>query len=314
MTLSEQISKVRALTRTTSNAKTDSEVMDVINDGIREFAKDVYGINSEEYLTVTPRFSTRTNFGFKINDGTSSLTVAIASLNDATGTTVAASLESAIQATWGSATVSWSTSAWTFAVTIPSATYIQVEEPPSNYVSMVSQIFGGTTEVSASVLTGGFPEDCTVEVSLPSGFLQIYNVEWDSSPLYPTSFDRVVSPETHGDPMYYNVTDGKMRFFPVPDEQKRLHIFYRGIPAVFASTTSTLSCSLATEYHMAPVYYGAGTIAEENFEYEISNRMMSRYTDQVRKYILQHSNQDPKKETDSYLEPFKNWRIVVADS
>lgn len=314
MNLAEQISKARALSRTTDNAKTDSEMMDAINNGIREFSKDVYGITTDDYLTIVPKFSTRTNFGFVIDDGTTSLTVTIASLNDATGTTIAASLENAIQASWGSATVSWDTAAWKYTVTIPSATYIHASDPPSNYVSMVETIFGGTTEVSASALTGGFPEDCTVEVSLPSGFLQVYNVEWDKCELYPTSFDKVVSPEQHGDPTYYNVTDGKMRFYPVPDSQKMLHVFYRGIPTVYPSTTSSMSCALDAEYHMAPVYYAAAEIAEENFEYEVSNRMMGRYSDQVRKYILQHANQDPNKEKDAPIQPFTNWRIVVADS
>jgi len=72
MTLSQAITKVRELSRTNSSGASDTAIMQLINEGQREFAKDAYGMMTEDYLTITPLFDLQTDFAFSLalNGGT----------------------------------------------------------------------------------------------------------------------------------------------------------------------------------------------------------------------------------------------------
>lgn len=297
ITLAEMTTRTRRAARTNDSVHTDAIIMDLINEGIREFAKDVHGLWAEEYLSLLPRFDTRTNFAVKVTTNAASASLAITANNrtDATGGTIASDFQTAIQATWGSSTVSWSNTAWNFSVTIPGATSISIAAPGSANLTYVdaAKIIGGGASQSGSVWAGSFPEDCTVETDLPSDFVKIQYAEWDRRRLTPAQFSSFMSPRYRGIPSSYHVKSNRLRLYPVPSRQELLHIIYKASPTEYvdAATQTATVCPLPKRYELAPAYYAASTIGLENFEKEVETKNKARYFDQVRKYILEHANQ-----------------------
>jgi hypothetical protein len=303
MTLSQMTSRVRYLARVSSSSHDDTELMYRINDGMTEFAKDIHGLDKEGYVTIQPKFDSRTNWGLNMsgNGGDTTFAVTSTDRDDATGGTIASDLQTSIQAAttaWSSATVTWSTTDWTFAITVPSATTVTISSPVDNknYLSAVEYLLGTGNTQATTTWTSSLPEDCTVEADLPSDYVAMHYVEWDNREMYQAGFDLFASPGYTGNPMYWHVRNRKLRLYPNPARQKMLKIWYKATPADFvdAATQASVACPLPDIYHIAPCYWAAAQLAEEGFEGNIADRMQRRYADQVRKYTLEYSNENPK--------------------
>ena len=295
MTRAEATGRVRRLSRTSAESLSSANITILLNEGIQEFAKMAHGLMTENYVTLTPKFDTRTNFYLAISvDGASATTLAVtaATRDNASGGTVASDLQTSIQTVWASATASWHSTTWRFDLTIPGSTSIAVAAPSGiTQISALELIFGGAASGTA-VVSGGFPEDCTLEASLPTGFLSMNYVEWDGGELKNSTFDIFLSPQHTGTPEVYAVKSRKIRLYPVPTSQKLFKIFYKHIPASWSSATS--ASALDSEYHMAPVYYAAHTVLEENGEMDKSKREYTKFQAQVFQYISQENNQNPR--------------------
>lgn len=309
MTIAQQIVFAKRKGRVSGNVTTDTYTDDVtrfyINEGVREFCKKTKGISSEEFLTVTPTFNTRTNFAIRltITGGSNALSatdiaITATAYDRTTGTQVASDLQTAIQAAGAaSATVSWSTTAWTFTIDASDSTSITIEAPDGiTYVDATDMLFGKSGTQVSTTWVSGFPQDCTVRASLPSDFLSIEQVEWDKCMLQNAPYMNMMSPEMYGDPTHYHIKDKYIYFTPVPNMQKELKIEYQAFPASATLTGSldTSSCPLAQEYHMAPVYYAASKHLEDSFEYQESIFCKSMFDDECRKYKMNEANQNPK--------------------
>jgi hypothetical protein len=251
MTLTKAISLARRKARTTEFQASDSDVVDALNEGQKQFAKDGYGLIKEDYIALTPVFDTRTNFAIRvtITGGTNALAatdVAITGTNrdDTTGTIVAADLQGALRTAIGvgaNLTVVWSTTAWTFTIDTIDGTRIQLTSPSGiTYVDAMGLLFNVSTvdetEATASY-TSGIPEDVAVEADLPSDYLQMSGpVEWNGTPLKPAPFDVFASPGgASSTPLYYGVRGKKIRLSPSPNEQGMLHLWYEYLPTSFAA-------------------------------------------------------------------------------
>ena len=274
--------------------------MQLINEGQREFAKDVYGMLKEDYLIITPLFDIQTNFAFSLslNGGTATdVAITATDFTNCTAGTVATQLVTALTAQVATCTITWASATWyytiTFGATVTSAVFAAPTAP--TYIDAVSLILGQAASYTAPTCTGSFPEDCAVEASLPSDLLYTYNVEWDGNPLSPAPPDMFWSPEYQGTPVHYMIYDKKMRLFPSPDEQKKLHVIYKYYAEdwVDPATQTVSSIGYDTEWQMAPVYFAAALQAEMNFEDKIAQRLHARYIDQVRKYNRLQNNQNP---------------------
>lgn len=258
MTLLEAISRAREFARVTETSHTDAQVMNAINEGVKEFAKEAKGITKEAYLDIEPMFDTRTTFAIRltITGGTNALAatdIAITSTerDNATGTTVASDLQAAIQAAGAaSATVAWSTTSWVFTVDSLDGTEVTVEEPSGIiYSDARALLFGAASSTqSGNDWVGSLPEDCLVETALPSDYRAIVPpVEWDKNKLYSANFDIFASPQqssTH--PVYYGIRNNRIRLWPSPSEQKDFHIWYHYIPTAF--TQGYQECGLTGKY------------------------------------------------------------------
>jgi hypothetical protein len=305
MTVEDMIGHARRFSRTTESSHSNDTVISLLNEGQREFYRDCGGMWTENYLTLAPIFDVKDNFYFKIILGSASASFPInassSNLFNVTGASVGVMIASSIQGTWAAATCGWDTSAWRFYITIPAETNIQVTSPDgATYIDVTDIYFGGGSSQATASWLSNFPDECTVETSLPTGFYSIEHVEWDRDPLTQAPFDIFMSPETSGDPEYYSIKNKKIRVYPVPDEQKLFHIFYRYLPVDFGVASSTgsgsmsASSSLDAEVQMAPVFYAASLMAEQNFEKDIADRMYSRYRKMLLDYRQNFNNQNPQ--------------------
>lgn len=319
MTLNGAITKVRELTRTNSASASDTAVLELINEGQREFAKDVSGMMKEEYVTITPLFDIKTNFAFSLGlNGGTATDVCITSVDyiDCTAGTVATQLVTALTAQAATCTISWASASWYFTMTFESTiTSVTLDSPTTPaYIDAVGLLFGQSASWSAATCTGSLPEDCAVEASLPADFLSMYNVEWDGQKLSQAPHDMFISPEESGTPSHYVVRNKKIRLFPSPSEQKKLQILYKYFPSdwVDIATEGAATLTIDGEFHMAPVYYAASVLADMNFEQSISQKNFARYRDQVNKYTIQWNNQNPQMFPQH--EPFLAPKIVFTSS
>lgn len=305
------------MARVSPNEVTVASTSDVtriyLNEGVREFCKYTNGIPAEDYLTLSPRFDTRPNFAlqFAIIGGVNALAatdVAVASVSrtDVGGTTVASDLQTTLRAAIGGGaniTVGFDTSAntyWRFTIDTIDATRIQVNPPTGGKVVDATRLLLGGTALDSGVgsnvtVTGDFPMDMNVETDLPSTFLEIETVEYDTYRLAPAPFNIFISPEYSGDPLYYAVKNNRIRVLPSPTKQKMFHIRYKQAFADLATDGSndTSASPLPSNEHMAPVYYAAAKLLEEKHEFDKARAMFGQFYELARRYKIRESNQSP---------------------
>ena len=314
MTLGTQTTFVERLARIGSNANTIASASDVtkiyLNEGVREFAKRSHGVPGEAYLTISPKFDVDTNYairftiaGSKNSMAATDVLIASTTLSDATPTTVANHIGSNINAmdllatSSGSIACGWSASTWSFYLDCgATATSITIESPDSrNYIDAVDMIFGTAGTKATSTFSGGFPEDCTIETTLPSGFLEIERVEWDHNEIGPAPFNLFMSPQVAGTPSHYAIKNKKIRLYPVPDEVEHFYIRYKQMPDDLGTdgASDSVSCPLPTECHMAPVYYAAACLLEESHEIDKAIYYQRKFHDMVTDYKIRENNNNP---------------------
>jgi hypothetical protein len=321
MTLGTQTSFVERLSRT-SGANTISTASDAtkqyLNEGCREFAKRVHGIATNGFITLNPTFDIKSNFAIRWSVAGTSATlgavdipVASADLSDATPTTVAGNIASNFTAyvpltiasggalgSW-SVCCGWSASTWTFWLS-PSCngtTSAIVAATPTavGYVDATPDIFGGTVTRASTTLTGGFPQNCNLEQSLPTGFLEMGYVQYGTQEVREAPFNLFLYPYSTGDPVYYSVRNKKIRIDPVPITSKRFSIYYTAFPADLGvdGASDAVSCPLPEEVHMAPVYWAAACLLEEQHELDKSIFYQRKFMDMVNDYKIREANNTP---------------------
>lgn len=248
MTLINAIALARLKARSSLSGSSYAVVAEYINQGQEQFAKEAHGLTKEGYVVLAPTFDTRTHFAIRvtITGGANALAatdVAITATDrdDTTGTIVAADLQTAIRAAGAaSATVVWSTTAWTFTIDTIDGTRLQIASPSGvTYADAMGLLFNVASvdeEEAAAAYTSGIPEDCAVEADLPSDYLMMSGpVEWDGTPLAPAPFDVFASPGGPGTPSYWGVRGKKIRLSSSPSRQGILHIWYEYLPESFAA-------------------------------------------------------------------------------
>lgn len=258
MTVQECLDLARELSRTSSSGVSEVKALKRLNLAQEAFAKEVNCLVKEAYLTLSPKFDIYTHFAIRltITGGTDALVatdIAICSTDakDQTGTQVATALQTAIQAAGASnTTVTWSTTTWKFTITAPTdTTSITIAEPSGITYASALDLLGLSAETTTGyTICDNIPEDCTVEVDLPSDFLEILpSPEWNGDPLFPAPRNLFTSPETWGTPSHYAIEGRKMRLFPSPEEQKTLYIRYKYLPAAFSVISGYQDCGLSSK-------------------------------------------------------------------
>ena len=320
MTLGEQVTYAHRLSRSTSNETTVAAASEAtrkyINEGTREFCKLVNGIDREDYLQLVPRFDTKTWWGISVSTNSIAATdipITATSRSNITGATVAADLQGRIQDEGGSLSsvavtfndpATTSTNIWKFVIANTTSSEITIDSPSKiSYTDATEVLFSKRGKESSNTWVSDIPQDCLVETDLPDGFLRETHVEWDGHPLKQAPFDIFISPNSHGDPLYYGIKNKKIRVYPAPAEQKMFHVWFKGAEtdlAVDGSADST-NCPLPSEVHMAPVYYATSMLLEEKHEYEKSLGNMRSHLRMAREYRLRESNANwalfPESET-----------------
>lgn len=245
MVISEMIRKVRVRSRTEDDFVPDADILDAIDEAIKRFSKDVNGLTSEAFLTLSPRFWTSTEMAIRLTivGGANALAVTDVAVTSTdrtgvSGATVASDLQVAIRAAGAaSATVAFSTTTWKFTIDAIDSTSITVAAPTGiTYAGATDMLFGKTGAESATSWTGNVPTDCNVEVALPSDFLAPISVEWDRNPLAPATYDLFHSPQARGTPSHYHIRGRTMRISPTPTSQKLFFITYRYLPTTRGTT------------------------------------------------------------------------------
>lgn len=280
MTLGALIAKVRSRSRVDAAFFANSEVQELLDEGLDEFAKDVHGLRKETFLALSPLFDTATHFAIRltITGGTSDLTatdiaITATARTNATGTVVAADLQTAIQIVRPYVTVAWDPVAWRFYIDALDPDSITIEAPTSiHYADATSLLFNTTGTQNVQVWYGTIPEDVNLEIALPDDFLELLErPEWNGTPLVPATWDLFVSPQAPGPPNCYHVYQKRLRIQPVPTSQGMLRCWYRYLPAHFTSTTVAYQeCGLtgktaggATGLSTTTTYYFKITIDNE---------------------------------------------------
>jgi hypothetical protein len=260
MTLEKAIDQARFFSRTSTSGADNGKAMDMVNEAMIQFAKDVPRLSKKAYLTVVPRFSLSNTLAIRLTvvGGTNALaatdipiTDSTTELTDQTGTQVATELQERIRAAGPTTfTVTWSTTDWTFTFDTINGTSITFAEPDSVAYGDACGMFGvsGTTTEAGADVTGSMPEDCTLEASLPSDYLELLEAPaWDEIPLENHSFSEYGYPQVFGTPTGYAVSEKKMRFYPAPDKQGRLRIRYKYWPTKFATVQGYQECGLTAK-------------------------------------------------------------------
>jgi hypothetical protein len=309
MTLGTQTILTERLSRT-AGANTVTTASDItkqyINEGVREFAKKVHGIDQQAFVKLSPKFDIGTDFAVKFTIGgnvntygSGVIPMVSAAINDATPTTLMGHFVSNVNAAMGSMTISmaWSASTWTFKMFGPaSATSVAIASPTGvGYTDGVSSMFGSAFAGTGSSYTFAMPQDCNLETSLPSGFLEMNWAYYGDTTLRKAPYDVFIRPQVSGTPQFYGIRNKQVVLYPTPVQQDYFKIFYAGIPSDLDTSGSddSVECPLPTENHMAPVYYAASKLLEEGHEYQKSVYNLQLFMGMCADYRMRNSNNNP---------------------
>lgn len=250
MTLAELRTQAREFARADTTATSDVRLNEYIQNAVDRFSRDVNGFPMDVNLQIAAAFDTETHFAFHVTitevpfpggDPVAiidqDVVITATAREDATGTTVASDLQTALRAMTGAVgteTVTWANFYFTidFKQGPSSEGSIIISAPDANTYTNALTILGlqaGTTTDSNSV-TGGFPQGCTKYVKLPSDAIAIDRVEWDYDELVMTGLEWVQSSEDQGDPTHFAIRGRRLYLTPSPDRQDRLEVWYRGQP------------------------------------------------------------------------------------
>jgi hypothetical protein len=279
-----------------------------LNEGVREFTKRVHGLGIEAFIGLNPQFDADTNFAIKFtlrgntfSYGSTDLPIVSSTLTDVTPTTFMAHITSNINAVGiGTFTISmgWSPSMSVFYINAPTtATMISIQPPTDlRYVNAVPMAFGTNINRQGSItITGVFPQNCNLDATLPTGFLEMKNVFYGSNELTEAPFSNFLRPFATGTPRYYSVRNKQIFLNPVPSQQDYFKIFYSGVPPDLGvdGSSDSVACPLPEEVHMAPVYYAAACLLEEGHEFDKSIYYQRKFNDFCTDYKIREANNNP---------------------
>jgi hypothetical protein len=211
------------------------------------FQHDTLLLRKYSALTVRGKFTMLTSEAFKLTISTSGGGALIDGVDivpssnqvDVAGSTLAADLESAIQATGASSTTcSFSESTRKFTINASgeaaTVTSIAVTYPAAlaTYTDASYKLFGTTTSASSDSFSGSPAPYCTSEYHLPSDFIEmdevVYDENWDD-PLQPEIY-RGRSDSKSGTPKHYSIY---MLETPETDDVASWYIRFTPQPIVY---------------------------------------------------------------------------------
>lgn len=316
MTLAALAAQARRYARIDTTAADADQLENLTQDAVDKFARDVGGFPMDVNLTISAAFDTETHFAIHVKiveNGSETVDTDVAitasAREDATGTTVASDLQTAIRAMTGA--VGTETVTWTeFYFTIDfkqgntaTGDYIELSAPEGVTYANALEILGlsaGTTTGATSV-TGGFPEDCTRYVTLPSEAVNVERVEWDYHELQQIGLEYVQSSESTGDPTHYAVRGRRIYLVPSPDTQERLEVWYRGLPTALDFDTATnVPSEVPEQYQEALTWLVAMYLCREAFDNAQGNVCRAEYNEIMRRYRMDYSNLNTVIEDNHY--------------
>ena len=107
--------------------------------------------------------------------------------------------------------------------------------------------------------------------------------------------------ELTGTPIYYNVRGNKIRLIPVPPEQKKFYIEYKGTPTeVTPPTTASTVPDIPAKYQSAIAYWVAYQLLLGDFEDDLANRRYAEYKRIVNQYKMDYSNNATETRSQGY--------------
>lgn len=306
MTLAALRTQARRYARIDATAADNDQVNLLIQDAVDKFARDVGGFPMDVNLVVAAAFDTETNFAFHVTiveNGVETVdtdvVITATAREDVDGDTVASDLQTAIRAMTGG--LATETVVWTeFYFTIDwkqgntaTGDSITISAPDGDTYVDATEILGIATGVTtgATSIAGGFPQDCTQYISLPSDAIHVSRVEWDYHELSQVGYEFIQSPEAQGDPSVYAVRGRRIYFSPSPDHQERLEAWYKGTPAAIDFATATnVPTEIPEMYQEALSFLVAYYLLVEAFDDERSRMRYAQYSEIMRRYRVDYAN------------------------
>ena len=226
----------------------DTEVLDLVVQGFRQFSVDVGGIPAKEFLALTPYFTPRAVQGVHLkitgstnNDVDKDISIAGSSAQLIDGTAMAALLQTIFRDAIGPGadlTVAWADFAFT--VDTIDATSIEITAATSvNLFNAVGYYFGGEITGTTSA-AGKFPTECTMFVDTPHEVLGVNHITWNERYLIECNQPGVfLDPIAIGDPSEYRIYLGKIMITPNPTSQERFDVMYKMVLDVSSLANDT---------------------------------------------------------------------------
>jgi hypothetical protein len=284
MTGTEIRDYARRLARMTDLAAPDTHVNTLINEGIKAFAVDVFGLPLRSYPVLAAKFDLRTTMGFNLtitgsannNIAATDICVTSADADDQTGAQVATMLQAQIRAAIGvgaDLTVTWANYKFTVD-SITAASVVTIAAPVATYADATDRLFGGTGTATVHYI-GNFPENCTWYISLPDGCQNVERVYWNDVELTAVSRDLVTGEESSGDPTCFNIRGDKIYFLPSPSSQGDCYLEYKGVPTDMTTFTAEIS-TIPDVNQKAVVNWVASELLKEQYDEQLA---MARYRD-----------------------------------
>ena len=311
MTFAEVEALARRLSRVSVSGASQADVFIDINDGIVEFGRDVNGLPFEEYLAIAAAFDLETHQAFKLtivgstnNDIDEDIVVTSASASNQTGTQTATMLQSQIRTAIGGGadlTVAWSKFKFTIDGIDSTSIVIASPDDTTQYTDYVVELFGGSQSVTATSVECDFPQDCTIEATLAADSVRVNKVLWDDRLLSRITREFVIDPRLTGTPTYYNVRGTKIRIIPVPSEQRKFYIEYKGVPTEVSSPiTTTAIPSIPAKYQKAIAYWVAFQLLLGSYQDKLANRRYGEYKRIVNQYKMDYANNASETRSQGY--------------
>lgn len=297
---------VRTLARTFARVSisgiSDTICNTIIDEAQIAIARDINGIPKRSYVQIGALFYISTDMAFRMTiAGTgdalvaTDIVVSATELSGSSGTIIAAALQTAIRTATGGVGTSVAWTNFKFTITTLLAT-TQTIVPPTGatHSNAYSMLFGSATQIqTGTAWVGGFPQDCTVEASLPTDFHSMQIVSWDTVQLDSGPQSNFARPLAAGTPVQYEIRGDKIYFANTPTSQQICYIEYMSVPMA-GITSDTTAPSLPTRYQMLLVFYTAYLLLLSTHEIQQASTYFGQYTREKNRLINNRANQNPK--------------------
>jgi hypothetical protein len=299
MTTAELPELVRRLSRQSALTADDATVLQAINSAKQQFVQDTGGMRKDTVLLLEAVYHLPAGSSLSVGTDSVAQTDVVVAASDqsfVSGASLQALLEAALQSVDPGFVVTYDVVNFMFQISYPGATSITIDNVETGY-QIAPMIFGyAPAEQSGAVWNGARGEKLDVVSPMPDDFHQVATMQCDDYyEMQAYDLDWIKAQDTEGRPRFYAVQDDRyMYYYPNPESVDYYLVMSYYYEPLDLTDSDTETLDLPDEHYYTIAYHAASSLAEQNHDFDVSDRYWIRYERGKNRFIKDMANDNRK--------------------